>query len=53
MATSYSRPKTQLVVFRRLEGSNTDDNLGKVFVQVLKEIGCLDKVSRNIMTAEP
>ncbi|KAJ7780372.1 hypothetical protein B0H14DRAFT_2631148 [Mycena olivaceomarginata] len=37
--------KTQLVVFRRLEGSHAGDNLGKVFVQVLKEIGCLHKIS--------
>ncbi|KAJ7303017.1 hypothetical protein DFH08DRAFT_986961 [Mycena albidolilacea] len=36
--------KTQLVAFRRLEGSHTGDNLGNVFVQVMKEIGCLHKV---------
>lgn len=37
--------KTQLVAFRRLQGSHTGENLGKVFVQVMKEIGCLHKVS--------
>ncbi|KAJ7132525.1 hypothetical protein C8R44DRAFT_611868, partial [Mycena epipterygia] len=37
--------RTQLLAFRRLEGSHTGENIGKVFVQVMKEIGCLRKVS--------
>ncbi|KAJ7026472.1 hypothetical protein C8F04DRAFT_1190538 [Mycena alexandri] len=36
--------KTQLVAFRRLEGSQTGENMGKVFVQVLKELKCLHKI---------
>ncbi|KAF7330238.1 putative AC transposase [Mycena venus] len=36
--------KTRLVAFRRLEGSHTGENIGKIFVQVVKEIGCLHKI---------
>lgn len=40
--------KTRLVAFRRMEGSHTGQNIGQLFVQVLKEIGCLHKVSREL-----
>ncbi|KAJ6475550.1 hypothetical protein C8R45DRAFT_1102828 [Mycena sanguinolenta] len=43
-ASGYLVLKTPLVAFRRMEGSHTSENIGKVFVQVLKEIGCLHKV---------
>lgn len=36
--------RTQLVAFRQLHGSHSGVNIGKVFVQVVKEIGCLNKV---------
>jgi hypothetical protein len=36
--------KSQLIAFRRLQGSHTGENIGKVFVSVVKEIGCLHKV---------
>ncbi|KAJ7790431.1 hypothetical protein B0H14DRAFT_2396433, partial [Mycena olivaceomarginata] len=39
--------KTQLVAFRRLQGSHTGENIGKVFVQVMKEIGCVHKARRR------
>lgn len=37
--------KSQLVAFRQLEGSHTGENVGKVFVQIMKDIGCLHKVN--------
>ncbi|KAJ7481754.1 hypothetical protein FB451DRAFT_1394382 [Mycena latifolia] len=37
--------KSQLVAFRQLEGSHTGENVGKIFVQVLKDDGCLHKMS--------
>ena len=37
--------KSQLVAFRHLQGSHTGVNIGKVLVRVIKEVGCLHKVS--------
>jgi len=36
--------KSQLIAFRHLHGSHTGINIGKVFVQIIKEIGCLHKI---------
>lgn len=36
--------KSQLVAFRNLRGSHTGINIGKEFVRIVKEIGCLHKV---------
>jgi hypothetical protein len=40
--------RTQLVAFRQLQGSHSGVNIGKVFLQVIKEIGCLNKVSLKL-----
>jgi len=37
--------KSQLIAFRNFHGSHTGVNIGKVFVQIIKEIGCLHKIS--------
>lgn len=42
--------KSELLAFRKLEGSHTGANLGKVFVKVLKEVGILHKV-RSILSS--
>ena len=36
--------QTSLVAFRELKGSHSGANIGKVFLQIIKEIGCLNKV---------
>jgi hypothetical protein len=41
--------RAQLVAFRELEGSHTGRNIAKVFLQVLKEINCLDKASTSLL----
>lgn len=40
--------RSRLIAFRHLEGSHTGFNIGNVFVQVLKEIGCLRRVRSSI-----
>jgi hypothetical protein len=40
--------KTQLVAFRRLEGSHSGQNIGQVFVQARKGIGAQSKFSFSV-----
>jgi hypothetical protein len=37
--------KSQLVAFRHVQGSHSGVNLARTFVSVVKEIGCLHRVS--------
>ncbi|CAA7268998.1 unnamed protein product [Cyclocybe aegerita] len=41
--------RTQLVAFRQLYGSHSGINIGKVFLQIIKEIDCLNKLSMFTM----
>jgi hypothetical protein len=37
--------RSQLVAFRHVQGSHSGANLAKTFISVIKEIGCLNRVS--------
>lgn len=39
------RLRSTLIAFRRLQGSHDGENLAKVFMQVLKEVGATERVS--------
>lgn len=41
--------KSDLLAFRKLEGSHSGVNLGKAFVQILKEVGIIHKVCASIL----
>lgn len=41
--------KSELLGFRKLDGSHSGVNMGRVFVKVLKEVGILHKVSASIL----
>jgi hypothetical protein len=36
--------RSELVAFRHLQGSHTGVNIGKTFLEIIKEIRCLNKV---------
>lgn len=40
--------KSELIGFRKLEGAHSGVNLGKVYVQILREAGILHKVRSDM-----
>ncbi|KAJ2926565.1 hypothetical protein H1R20_g10525, partial [Candolleomyces eurysporus] len=43
--TGHLTLRSRLVAFRHIQGSHAGSNIGRVFVNILKEISCLHKVS--------